>query len=461
VNRRLLAVLATLAALQVHAGCREPQPSTDSPDRIVLIVADTLRRDSISPYRDSLADGGDGRRVETPNLLRLAREGLVFTNAHSSFHQTTMSMSALFTGRTPSLETGSASTSLPWTSQAWCGLARLASSPDDSCVPDALDTLAEDLRGAGFETLGVVANRLLFRPHGYDQGFDHWIEVGEREPPKDRRSRREESKLRTGARVNERVFETLAERSSDRFFLYVHYIDPHDYGIRPDLPRYADGVRYLDEAVGELLDGLEDEGLLAGATVVFTSDHGEYLGAKHALPANSKHFGNPSFESLLRVPLIVSPAPPGDPTRLVRSQDLRGLIQQLAGIPAAPDEDIHPDEIFLTEQFYQTYRRAGWKSTWARDGSQSALFHLESDPGETRNVADEHPEVVRQHRARVDELTRTLGTRLGIDAELSADDAERLRALGYLEEDLPEAREGEAAKRDAPEEKGSPSGASP
>jgi hypothetical protein len=446
VNHRLLAVLAGLAALQVQAGCRETQAPPDGPDRIVLIVADTLRRDFLSAY---------GAKVETPNLQRLAREGRVFTNAHSSFHQTTMSMSALFTGRTPSLETGDPSAALPWTSEAWCGLARLAASPDDSCVPDALGTIAEDLSGAGFETLGVVSNRLLFRPHGYDQGFDHWIEVGERELPKDRKSRREESKLRTGARVNERVFEALEGRGGDRFFLYVHYIDPHDYGIRPDLPRYVDGVRYLDEAVGELLDGLEEEGLLAGSTVVFTSDHGEYLGAKHALPANSKHFGNPSFESLLRVPLIVSPAPTADATQLVRSQDLRGLIRGLAGLPALPDQDVDADEILLTEQFYQTYRRGSWKSTWARDGSRTALFDLESDPGETRDVAGEHPELVRKHRARLDELTRALGTRQGEDATLSEDDAERLRALGYLEENLEESLE------ENPEEQGSRAEASP
>ena len=56
----------------------------------MLIVADTLRRDALSPY---------GAKIATPNLQRLADEGVVFENAISSFHQTTMSMSALFTGQ--------------------------------------------------------------------------------------------------------------------------------------------------------------------------------------------------------------------------------------------------------------------------------------------------------------------------------------------------------------------------
>jgi arylsulfatase A-like enzyme len=390
----------------------------------VLIVADTLRRDHLSPY---------GAAIETPHLARLAREGQVFTNAIASFHQTTMSMGSLFTGRTPSLESGDPGHSLPWTSEAWCGLARLASSPEDGCVPDALETLAEDLSAAGYETIGVVANRLLFRPYGYDQGFDSWIEVGERERPPDRQSRREEAQLRTGERVNERVLQALAERKSDRFFLYVHYVDPHDYGIRPELHGYADGVRHLDGAVGALLDRLRADGLLENAVVVFTSDHGEQLGAKHALPATPQHFGNPSFEPLLRVPLLVWPATARDPDGLVRTQDLRGLIREIAGLAPEPPQDLQPDEVFLTEQAWQTYRRGRWKSTGSRDGRQAALFDLQADPGETRDVSAEHPEIVAAHRRRVVELTRSLGTRRGENAKLSSEDAERLRALGYLE----------------------------
>lgn len=417
-------IAGLLAIALLASACAQERPG---PERVVLIVADTLRRDFVSAY----AEGQP--KVPTPNLQALADAGTVFTNAVSSFHQTSMSMSALFTGRTPSLETGDPGTPLPWTSTAWCGLSRLARSPDDGCIPRHLDTLAEDFRATGYETIGVVANRLLFRPYGYEQGFDTWIEVGSPELVKGKRARREEAKLRDGARVNQQVFAALDRRESDRFFLYVHYVDPHEYGIRPDIPEYGDGVRHLDEVVGRLLADLERRGLLAGAVVVFTSDHGENLGAKHALEATPKHFGNPSFDPLLRVPLIVTPPVPGDPSRLVRSQDLRGLLRELAGLPSLPDRDLQPDELFLSETFFQTYRRGRYKSVRHRGDGPSALFDLEADPGETRDVAADHPEVVRAHRERVAELTRQLGTRRGADAEMSEDDAERLRALGYLE----------------------------
>jgi arylsulfatase A-like enzyme len=414
--------LATVFVLVLAGpGCR---PAPGPPERIVLVVADTLRRDFLSPY---------GSKLATPHADELASSGVVFANAVASFHQTTMSMSALFTGRTPSLETGDPATALPWTSRSWCGLARFAESADDTCIPARIETLAQDLRAAGYETIGVVSNRLLFRPYGYERGFDTWIEVGERERPADPASRALESLLRSGARVNERAFEALAKRRSDRFFLYVHYMDAHDYGVRPDLRSYADGARQTDTALGELLAHLRAQGWLEGAAVVFTSDHGENLGGRHALPATRKHFGNPSFESLLRVPLIVAPPPGGDPARLVRTQDLHGLIREIAGLRAAPPADLAPDEVFLTEQLYQTYRRGAFKSTFARDAGRMALFDLERDPGETRDVAAEHPEQVAAHRARIAELTRALGTRQGEDAALAPADAERLRALGYLD----------------------------
>ena len=156
----------------------------EGPDRIILIVADTLRRDYLSPY---------GSEEATPNLQRLADEGSVFSNAIASFHQTTMSMSSLFTGRTPSLETGDANTILPWTSRGWCGMARFAESDEDSCIPQKLDTLAESLQQAGYETIGIQSNWFIFRPYGYEQGFDTRIEGGEGERPKTELTRQQQT----------------------------------------------------------------------------------------------------------------------------------------------------------------------------------------------------------------------------------------------------------------------------
>ena len=140
-------------------------------ERIILIVVDTLRADHVGVY---------GSEIPTPRIDGLARNGTIFRNAIANFHSTTMSMAALFSGRTPSIESGDREKTLEWNTFASCGLARFSTPGfDDDCVPREMEMLAEALRSAGYWTMGVTSNKLLYRPYGYDQGFDDWVEVGE------------------------------------------------------------------------------------------------------------------------------------------------------------------------------------------------------------------------------------------------------------------------------------------
>ena len=109
------------------------------------------------------------------------------------------------------------------------------------------------------------------------------------------------------------------------------------------------------------------------------------------------------------------------------------MIREMVGLAGLPPQDIASDEVILSETFYQTYRHGGWKSMYDRGRDSTVLYDLVNDPGETRDLAASEPEIVAQHRARVRELTRALGTSNAANATLSADDEERLRALGYLE----------------------------
>lgn len=341
-------------------------------------------------------------------------------------------MGALFTGRTPSLEAKDGGL-LPFHGRNWCGMARFAGEDEPGCLPRALSTLPERLRAAGYETIGVVANELLFAPSGFQRGFDDWVEVWDpstrgRRGPQARDARH---RARTAERVNEAAGRALARRRTDRFFLYVHYMDAHDY--LQGREAYAAGVERLDAGVGSLLEALRREGLLDGASVVFTADHGERLGEEHLLPGKPGHWGQPSFEEVLRVPLLVAPPPPWDPARLVRSQDLFALLGALAGAEPALETPLAADELFLTEGRWRTYRRGRWKSFQAREGGTTRLVDLEADPQELYDLAALHPEIVERQRARSLELARALAGERGEESGLSDDDADRLRALGYLD----------------------------
>ena len=395
------------------------------PERIVLVVIDTLRRDRVGAY---------GGPVPTPNLDGFAAEGTVFRRAFGAFHQTSMSMAALFSGRTPSLESEVPGKALPWTGRNWCGLARFAAGPADSCVPAGVPTLPEALRDAGYHTVGVVSNLLLFRPAGYEQGFAEWIQVGASEEQaraaQTGGAMSYDPKRTAGNYVNREVRAWLARRSGDRFFLYVHYMDVHDWKMQ-HIP-YDDGVRRADRRVGELRKILEEAGLLDGSVVVVTADHGEGLGESHALPALPLHMGNPSYEPVLAVPLIVWPRIDADRDRFMRSDDTSRLIRALARLDGEVRPDLESDELFLTEQLFRTYRRGRWKSVWKREQNRAVLFDLESDAREERDVAAEHPDQIAAHQRRIDELSRRLGGDSSSTAP-TAEDLERLRALGYVE----------------------------
>jgi arylsulfatase A-like enzyme len=438
--------VAAMAVL-VLCGCGASQEDAAGPpdgdeaapfERIILIVVDTLRVDHLGVY---------GSEIATPHIDRLAGKGMVFENAIANFHSTTMSMAALFSGRTPSIESGNREKTLEWNTFASCGLSRFSTPElDDACVPRRMEMLAEALRSAGYWTMGVTSNKLLYRPYGYDQGFDDWVEVGEEVPEGDLAAAVRAAKVRTANFVNEQVAQILARRARDRFFLYVHYIDVHDWLLHRK--SYAESVRDFDPLLGAMLDSLEREGLLEDALLVFTSDHGEMLVDQHLHFRPKRHYGNPSLEPVLRVPLIVSPAGDEDRQAILRSQDVKDLILGRAGLASDPAEDLEAEELIVTEQLYQTYRKGHWKSIWERGKETPFLFDLSNDANELRDIAGAHPEVVESHRRRVEQLSVELAAPESHRRELDAEDRSRLRALGYLDDE--DAVAGEAGGAPAP-----------
>ena len=426
----LRALAAVLAACLGCGDAGAPRPAEGPPERVILIVVDTLRRDYLSCY---------GSENPTPAIDALAASGQRFSNYTAAFHQTSMSMGALFSGRTPSLEFNRVERPLFWNSSTWCGLNRFAEKHEDPCIPPSVPTLAETLHAAGYRTVGVTSNQFLYEPSGFSRGFDEWVEVGVKPKGSGALARwklPDASQSRHFGHVNRAVLDAVEGAGDGRLFLYVHYMDVHDYGSEqaPNADRYAAAVRTVDRAIGELLDALANRGLLEDAVVVLTSDHGERIDERHAVPGKAGHTGNPAFQEVLAVPLIISPAIDRDPEAFLRTQDLFGLIVGLAGAPAVADVELDAGEHYLSESKYRTYLDGRFKSSHRREDGAVLLFDLARDPGETRDVAAAHPEVVARHRARIEELSERLSARRAVVERLTEDDRERLRALGYLDQ---------------------------
>ncbi len=414
-----MAVVAAVLA-GIGAACA---PQAQPPERIILIVVDTLRRDHVSAY---------GEAARTPHIDALAARGRAHAGLSASFHQTSMSMAALFTGRTPSLEAGQRNAPLDWNGRTWCGLARFAQPGEDACVPRSLPTLAAGLRDAGYYTAGVVTNRLLFRPAGFDRGFDTWLELPDAATIAQETGGRDAIHLISAGDVHRAAREVVTAAPTDRFFLYLHYMDVHDHLLWGK--SYASMVERFDKALGRFIEGLEVLGLLEDAVVILVSDHGQRFRETHFVQGGANHNGNPSFEEVLRVPLVVSPASAAPDAAWLRGDDLYHHILALAGVAQRPERDLEPGELFLSELKWQTYRQGRWKSYRARGGGPVRLVDLETDPAERVDVAAAQPGVVAAHRARLEALTQRLAAESRAPEGLSEEDRRRLEALGYLEE---------------------------
>lgn len=431
-TRTLLLCVAALVLSSLISSCTKGglfgAGGKKAPERIVLIVVDTLRRDSLSVY---------GSSWKTDTVAALAERGQVFPNAFGSFHQTSMSMGAMFTGRTPSMESGDRGTPLQWSAQTWCGMARLQTAEEfETCIPQSVPGLAERLRDERYETIGIASNPLVFGNFGMKRGFDHWTEVGQtgllfgatpEQKKQAYRSRRLEE-------VNRSVITALESRRSDRFFLYVHYMDVHD---REFDRRYAykEAVEQVDLAIQEVLDFLDERGLLEGTTILLTSDHGERGFESHLLPGLPRHRGNPSFHEVVAIPLVVAPAVVDDPAPLIRTEDLFRLVLDIAAAPKNPEaeSDLEPDELFFTEDKYLTYQRGRFKSFYERESERMLLVDLQTDPGEKRDVGATYPKVLSRYLQRTmqlaDKLSATDAAVRGVDPS----DLETLRVLGYVD----------------------------
>ncbi len=422
-RRGVLGVAAIGCVLLMLPSCGT-SPGHTTPERVILIVVDTLRRDRLSCYGSPLA---------TPNIDRIAERGQVFQNMMASYHQTSMSMASLFTGRTPSIEFGTLARPLFWNGETWCGLARFATQGSDaSCIPPAVPTLATAMADAGYWTVGIASNQFLYEPSGYSRGFDDWVEVGEHptdEGALGRIALTNAPATRHWKLVDKAVFAALERRESDRFFLYVHYMDVHDYGFE-QIP-YSQGVREVDRAIGSLLDGLEEQGLLEGALVVFTADHGERLNERHAIVGNGGHIGNPSFQEVLEVPLLVAPPIERDTDAPMRTEDLYRLILEAVGAPSPRPSELDSGELLLTETEYRTLIRGSWKTVIRRSDGAQQLFDLSTDPTELHDLAALRPDIAGALSSRAAELSLRLSARRAVLERISPMDRARLKALGY------------------------------
>jgi arylsulfatase A-like enzyme len=416
---------------------------------VIIYLIDALRADRLGLY------GHD--QPTSPVMDALAEDGVVFERAYA--------MDSRTLGSVPSLL---ASLSTPSHGLLNYGQ-RLA--------PEIV-TLSTVFRAAGYDTASFVTNRVGGRLTGLDRGFAQFYNAVTTHGNRGARRSFPDGKFFNW-------MDRIDAGRSIPFFAYVHTAEPHEPYIPP--PRIlslfesdyqgtvtgffqdADGfkhatdprdiahvralydgeVRFADAALGRMLAGLEERRLRASTLIVVTSDHGEEL-------KDHGHWshGHSVYDELLRVPLIVTG--PGVPAgrrirELVQLIDVAPTILDVAGIPRPEvfegesllglitgerEERLEGKAIF-TRTTLRPRKAVVIEDRWKcifKEGGAIELYDLEDDPGETRNLAEVEHERAAALFARLRSwMDGAGGTRGAPRMELSEDDVEALRALGYIE----------------------------
>ena len=291
------ALIVVLAVASL--ACQEPASKPDPVD-VLIITIDTLRADALEPYGaiDTL----------TPNIAQFSEQGIVYESATTPITVTRPAHSSIFTGLYPDQH----------------GVLH-----NGYVLPEENQTLAEVLKGQGYQTGGFVGVRLLGLPSGLGQGFDTF------NAPVEKVQRR-------ANKVVDPAIEWLENTDPETpVLMWVHLYDPHlSYnppqafrrGVDPELSKslkhirwntlkkvvaendgnvpakvleharllYRGEVEYTDRQVGRLIRSFDRLRDLSQSMVVLTADHGECF-------ENGIFFTHQDclWEGTIRVPLIV------------------------------------------------------------------------------------------------------------------------------------------------------------
>jgi arylsulfatase A-like enzyme len=363
---------------------------------VVFIMIDTLRADRLGAY--------GYERPTSQSMDTLASRGILFKHALSQSSWTKSSMASLWTSTHPANN----------------GIVRY-----DHVVPDAAVLPAELFKQAGYRTAGIWRNGWVAPNFGFGQGFDFYLN------PKPGTERQRMQSRKPGGRALKGTDEDLVVSAlefldnfgREKFFLYLHFMDLHQYVYDEEAARfgtsysdvYDQAIHWTDRLIGHVLGSIDESGGLARTLVVIASDHGEAF-REHGFEGHARDL----HAEVVNVPVIIALPFLLDPGIVVEERisniDVWPTVLDLVGLPPLVNADgksLVPlmlsaagagsaDDSFRRPVIGQLDRRWGSPNIsaplvsvtdgdlrlmwWVKRPERTALFDIDEDPAELKNL---------------------------------------------------------------------------
>jgi len=464
------------------------------PVQVVLVTCDALRADYCSVY------GGD---VPTPNMEALAEEGVVFDQFYSLAPWTLPSVCGMFASKyPPSMAPGAAT-------RQWLNVLGPRAEVMEYWLDRDASSQLDRMRDREVLTAAFIANRLMLSERWLFRGFTHLVALDHVEPelrstfqrfpalnralgrffPAMQRRR----PLDTTRVLSQYAVEFIRRHRNRSYFLWIHFMDPHDPYDPPERFRtmagdwqvfspaddryesvdaktvragkltqeqrryvrslYEGEIRYVDEAIGRIHRALRQSSE-GNAFLWLTSDHGEELwdhgGWGH---------GNSVYQEQIHVPFILCGprVVPGRITAPTSAVDVIPSLSQLMHTPSQPgwrgagfiarargrSRDAVPGPCFAqgtscAEEPLRCVVDGRFKLIQGLASGRVELYDVEADPRETVNLFEDDPGQAASLQELLDQWAASFPSSIPdfgeteLDEELEEQMVDRLRAIGYM-----------------------------
>jgi arylsulfatase A-like enzyme len=421
--------------------------NSDRPNVIIL---------GIDTFRGDHASHNGYQRKTCPNIDSIGKKGIVFTNAFSTTSWTLPAFHSILTGLYSRSN----------------GVFMINNSLDKSYI-----TLAELLKNQGYKTAGFISGDFLKSPYGFNQGYDLYNESVSR------RAGIESQANITSDKLTKLALPWIRKNQINKFFLFIHYWDPHydyippdpydtvfdpDYqgtidgrnfkhseAIHPQMPKrdfdhiialYDGEIAWTDKHIGKLLSSLQEWHLDKETIVIVVADHGEGF-----FDHGQRTHGSTLYNEEIQIPLIFYIPSLELSKTIEHSVSIVDIVPTLCDLlninhPKGTDgtsllpiinsnRDWTRGEVYA-ELWHKLIAviRDDWKLIHNTKTGEFQLFDLNNDDGEKNNLIqiDTHKaEEMKQMVLNFLQKKKTLAAKSD-KTKLDEQTLEQLKSLGYI-----------------------------